>query len=365
MNSGVVSNHSTPGYIAIGGAQQNQGGIEVFMRRLAQLWPHTELGALAVLPADSAVFKASQGALAGLRLWWRRHRHNVRSIRQATRCAEGRVTNVWYHYGNALDVLAIALLSWLPGIRLIVTPHCSLTWRHLANPCSRWVTRRILQRAHLLLVLSQEQLEFFSVAGAPPVARMRTLLPPCASHRLAFRERPRGSLIFVGRVTAEKGIRDMVELLKLLIAERGGFSLEIFGEEDASMKSFLRDVTQREPALAAAIRVHGRVPAEDVLAQLGRHRYLLYLSRVDAFPLAVLEAVIAGAMPVVYELPGTAEIIEQWGGIMAAPTDLPALKRAILDIEREASPPRLRSEQAAQYYSTVDVARELRNILES
>lgn len=365
MRSAVASGDSSQSYIAIGGARHNQGGIEVFMRRLAQLWPHTGLGSLVVLPADSAVFKAPQGMVAGLRLWWQRHRHNIRCIRQATGSADGGVTNVWYHYGNALDVVAIALCSWLPGIRLIVTPHCSLTWRHLANPCSRWVTRRVLHRAHLLLVLSKEQFEFFSVAGAPPIARMRTLLPSCASQRLSFSERPRGSLIFAGRVTAEKGIRDMVELLKLLRAERQSFSLEIFGEQDPAMHDFLREVAQREPALAAAIRVHGRVSAEDVLAQLGRHRYLVYLSRVDAFPLAVLEAVIAGAMPVVYELPGTAEIIEQWGGIMAAPADLPALARAILGIERAASPPRLRSEQAAQYYGTAGVARELRNILES
>jgi len=365
MSTDIVSSVSMQTYISIGGTQQNHGGVEVFMRRVAQLWPHTGLGSVVVMPSDSAVFKAPQGVFAGLRRWWRSHRHNVRCIRQATASAQGRVTNVWYHYGNALDVLAIALLSLLPGIRLIVTPHCSLTWRHLANPCSRWVTRRILHRAQLLVVLSKEQLDFFSVEGAPPVARMRTLLPPSTALHPPFGERPKGSLIFVGRVSAEKGIRDMIELLKILVAAREGFSLEIFGEAEPPMKDFLRDVTQREPALAAAIRVHGRVPAEDVLAQLGRHRYLLYLSRVDAFPLAVLEAVIAGAMPVVYELPGTAEIIERWGGIMAAPTDLPALARAILDIECEASLPRLRSEQAAQYYSTADVARELRNILES
>ena len=365
MSRGIASNDCRHGYIAIGGAQQNQGGVEVFMRRLAQLWPHTGLGSLTVLPADSAVFKAPQGAVAGLRLWWRRHRDNVRCIRQANRSAADRSTNVWYHYGNALDVLAIALLSRLPGIRLIVTPHCSLTWRHLANPVSRWVTRRILHRAQLLVVLSKEQLEFFCVEGAPPVARMRTLLPSCAPQPLSFRERRRGSLIFAGRVAAEKGIRDMIELLQLLMAERDGFSLEIFGEADQAMKDYLCEVAQREPALAAAIRVHGRVPADEVLTQLGRHRYLVYLSRVDAFPLAVLEAVIAGAMPVVYALPGTAEIIEQWGGIMAAPADLPALAHAILDIERQAGPPRLRSAQAAQYYSTADVACELRNILES
>ncbi len=365
MSTEMVSGTRARTYISIGGTQQNHGGVEVFMRRLVQLWPHTGLGSLVVAASDSAVFKAPQGVFAGVRRWWRSHRHNVRRIRQASRRAGGQVAHVWYHYGNALDVLSIALLSWLPGIRLIVTPHCSLMWRHLANPIGRWVTHRILRRADLLLVLSQEQVEFFSIEGAPRVARMRTLLPPFTSQRATFRERPHGSLVFVGRVSAEKGIRDMIELLKMLLAEGNDFSLDIFGEAEPAMTDFLNDVTQREPALAAAIRVHGRVPPQEVLAQLGCHRYLLYLSRVDAFPLAVLEAVTAGAVPVVYELPGTAEIIERWGGIMAAPADLPRLARTILEVDRATSPPPLRSEQAAEYYSTAHVARELRNILEN
>ncbi|HEY6642723.1 glycosyltransferase family 4 protein [Povalibacter sp.] len=364
MSTRVAKPAARHSYVSIGGMQQSHGGVEVFMQRLAEMWPHTGLGAMIVLPANSAVCKTSQGLYAGLRRWWHTHLDNVRFIRQATRRAEGQVTSVWYHYGNALDLLSIALLSRLSGIRLIVTPHCSLTWRHLTHRCSRWVAHRILKRVHLLLALSREQVEFFSIRGAPPIARMRTLLPSSTAQRTPFRERPRGSLIFAGRVSPEKGIREMVDLLRILLAEREGFALEIFGEAEPEMHDFLREVAQRDPALAAAIRIHGRVSAQEVMTQLGRHRYLIYLSRVDAFPLAVLEAVIAGALPVVYELPGTAEIIARWGGIMGTPADLPTLARAILDTESETSPPRLKSGQAAQYYSTADVARQLRSILE-
>lgn len=365
MTRDILNSDCRQTYIAIGGTQQNHGGVEMFMRRLAKLWSDSGLGSLAVSSSDSAIFKAPHGVIDGVRRWWRSHRRNVRHIRQAVQAAEGQVTHVWYHYGNALDLVAIALLSWMRGIRLVVTPHCSLTWRHLAHPVGRWITHRILRRTDLLVVLSQEQVDFFSVEGGPRVVRMRTLLPAFTAHRSSFGERPPGSLVFVGRVSAEKGIPDMIELLKMLRAQRDGFSLEIFGEAEPEMTVFLNDVMQREPALAAAIRVRGRIPPQDVLTQLGRNRYLVYLSRVDAFPLAVLEAVIAGAVPVVYELPGTAEIVERWGGIMAAPADLQTLACAILRTDSETSSPPLRSEQAAQYYSTTEVARELRIILES
>lgn len=351
-------------YFAIGGTQACPGGVEIFLQRLQWLWPLIGLGKLTMLPAQTAVLKAPGGVRRALQDWLRALVRSVCLVRAATRTDGGGVV-VWYHYGNGLDLLSLAVLSLVPGIRLIVTPHCSLTWRHLRGPVRRLAARWLMKRVERIFVLSEEQCEFYARWRPSGVARMRTLLPEVSDDAAPFHARQRGSLAFVGRVVREKGIVDVVELLRLLRADGGDFSLDVLGAVAPDMRDFFARVASEEPSLFAAIRLHGDVSSDRVLAQLGCSRYLIHLSRVDAFPLTVLEAILRGAVPVAYELPGTAEIIERWGGLLARPGEVRAIAQALRAMEAQTLCVSLRREAAVHYYSGNETARELRALLES
>jgi len=66
-------------------------------------------------------------------------------------------------------------------------------------------------------------------------------------------------------------------------------------------------------------------------------RYFAYLSVQDAYPLAVLESLAAGALPLVYNIPGTDEIVESWGGLMVPPGKTEELVPVLLQLERDAA----------------------------
>ncbi|MDB6106428.1 MAG: hypothetical protein JWO52_6427 [Gammaproteobacteria bacterium] len=345
-------------YLAVGGTDNCQGGVEVFMRRLAAVWPGTGFAALTVLPANTAWKKNATGGLVSAYRW------AVALVRTTSCVCRGafrgrtRVT-VWYHYSNAIDLVGVLWLSLLPGLRIFVTPHCSLTWQHLSSPFGRRVALRVLGRATRILVLSEEQREFFKHSGAP-VTLIRTLIPPRYGSCLAFLQRPAASFVFVGRVAREKGVPEMVEFISHLCRILPDTRLDLIGPVEPQMHEFIKEAVRREPALHEALRLWGAVSPDCVADELGSHRYLLHLSKVDAFPLAVLEAITAGAVPVVFGLPGTAEIVRRWGGISASAGDVGRLARSILEFESAGCVPLLRSAEAAEYYGSAEVAHELR-----
>ncbi len=345
-------------YLAVGGTDDCQGGVEVFMRRLAAVWPGTGFAALTILPANTAWKKNTTGGVVSAYRWAVALARTTSCVFRGALRGGTRVT-VWYHYSNAIDLIGVLWLSLLPGVRIFVTPHCSLTWQHLSNPTGRRVALRVLGRAARILVLSEEQKQFFGQSGAP-VTRIRTLIPPRSGTCLPFLERPAASFVFVGRVAREKGVPQMAEFMSHLCRVLPDTTLDLIGPVEPEMLEFLKGAIRREPALERVLRLWGAVSQDCVAAELGSHRYLLHLSKVDAFPLAVLEAVTAGAVPVVFGLPGTAEIVRRWGGISASAGDIGLLARSILELESARCVPPLRSAEAAEYYGAGEVARELR-----
>jgi len=157
----------------------------------------------------------------------------------------------------------------------------------------------------------------------------------------------------------------MLELMRALRRLLPHSQLDIVGPVEPDMAALLEQVRARDPDLARAMNVRGAIPSELVPDELCRHRYLLHLSKVDAFPLAILEAIAAGTVPVVFALPGTAEIVSRWGGISAAAEQLEPLLRAIAELEASSSAPPIRSAEASAYYSAEEVSRELEEIMVS
>lgn len=348
----------TRAYLAIGGTVDCQGGVEVFMARLRSLWPATGLADLVTLQANSAWAKTPLRLPGAIWRWVSTLVATTRLLRAHAR--ESRPVALWYHYSNGVDLLAVWWYSRLPGVHLYLTPHCGLMWRHLRSRTGRWLALRVARRATAILVLSQEQRQFFEAAGTD-VRQIRTLLAPSSAPVPPFEARPARSLVFAGRVSREKGAPEMIAVLQDLLGRAPDFVLDIYGPVDEDVARFVEDLP---PRLRSAIRMHGAVPAAQVREKLSRHRYLLHLSRVDAFPLAVLEAIVAGTYPVTLALPGTCEIIDAWGGIAATGNEAAQIAQSIWAIESAGRPPDLRSSEAASYYAPDAVALDLRNALE-
>jgi glycosyltransferase involved in cell wall biosynthesis len=254
------------------------------------------------------------------------------AVRAAARAAIERFRPDVVHlqYGGSMDLLLVAPLS-RAGAPLLVTAHCGPAWRHLAV-APRAAVRRLLP-ADLLLCLGEAQARFFARAGFPEerlrvagTAIEEAFLAPLA--RGEETSRPRG--LYLGRIAPEKGLETLLEALRRLAPEdRPAFDLVGPGE-----RRHISRLLARAERLGLLGQVRIGAPVRSVaerIALLDAADLYVHPSRVDATPLAVLEAM-ARARPVVASaLPGTVEVLDG-AGLLFPPGDAQALAEAILSL---------------------------------
>lgn len=317
--------------VVLGGSEDARGGVEQFSQRLLGLTARMGFDQSIALPTNTAILRGgAEKLLVGVRRAVSTFSRNLVGIRGLSRQSERVV--VILQYGNAVD-LAYVLLGWVVRrCEVYVVAHCSSTWSHLHRPMFRPLIGALLRIPNGVGVLSEEQAELFGKIGVRRLIRVPTLLGIQATSlcKREFRERPDRSLIFCGRVSPEKGVIDAIELVRRLSIETGEtWSLDVYGAVDDAYRQQLGEARALAIAAGACVEFHGFVSFEQLVTKLCNTRFQAYLSVQDAFPLSVLEAIAAGACPVVYALPGTREIVDRWGGIVAEAGDLNELVRRL------------------------------------
>ena len=128
-------------------------------------------------------------------------------------------------------------------------------------------------------------------------------LEPGSPVRRVYGKRPR--FLFVGRVTASKGIGVLLEEF----ARLPEFDLDVVGDGD------LRPTLQEQYAGHRHIRFLGALPQHQLIGAYQRATALILPSLApEVFPLAVLEALACGTPAVVHDAGGNREAVEQTGG---------------------------------------------------
>lgn len=163
-----------------------------------------------------------------------------------------------------------------------------------------------LKKADALLSPSEYTAERHRTAGVTrPIHVLPTFasLVPESGMKKAVVERP--CFLFVGRVTASKGIASLLKEFMLLQE----YDLLIVGDGD------LRFTLQQQYAEHRHIRFLGALP-QSQLAPLYQKATALILPSLapEVFPLTVLEALECGTPAVVHDAGGSGEAVEQTGG---------------------------------------------------
>lgn len=123
---------------------------------------------------------------------------------------------------------------------------------------------------------------------------------------------PAPSFLFVGRVTASKGIIALLEQFKGLPE----YDLTVVGEGD------LRASLERQHAKHANIRFLGRIPQDELTAMYQRATALVLPSLApETFGLSVAEAFACGTPAIVRDAGGARELVDATGGGIVYRTD--------------------------------------------
>lgn len=137
---------------------------------------------------------------------------------------------------------------------------------------------------------------------------VRVLHPPAAGlfADVPWEARADGFLC-IGRLSPEKRIEDVIEIVRRLRARFPGAHLHIVGADDH------RGYAARIRALAGAagtwVTIEGTLPFERLTALLAQHRYLIHAMREEHFGMSIAQALRAGCIPFVPDGGGQVEIV--------------------------------------------------------
>ncbi|MET1755185.1 glycosyltransferase [Novosphingobium sp. RD2P27] len=288
--------------LVIGGTVAHHGGVVAFCQRSRE--------ALAATPSDIELdLVAADSAFLPV---WRLPAFLLRALRLVRRHG-GKAGGVWVQYVNLPD-LAYVLLARLMGHRVMVTPHLGSNWRSQSHPMLRQISKLILGRAsRLALISSTQELEIALPPGVPR-SYIRTFLPTPLWAELDPGSKGEAiQLIHSGRLSAGKGTFLFVDLCAALRDRGTPFFARITGGANrATMAELEARIAQH--GLKDHIQILGHVPEAEQLRLLRASDVLVHLSRIDSYPLIVLEALACGVFPVCMELAGARDMIETYAG---------------------------------------------------
>jgi glycosyltransferase involved in cell wall biosynthesis len=358
------------------------------------------------LPADVGhlAWAADQVDLLAYRSNWMHHHsitattapHNVRvrSFSPVVRTQRGHLAFAYRGLHRMLDrdrpdivhvisepwgLLAVQAAAWVrsqPGARLVLHG-CDTLWHH-GRPVKQRVRRMLLRRTlpvtSAWVAENSKALALAHHNGMPTASRTARIhtnprdstifRPPSADERERARARlgigPGDTAVgFIGRLVAEKGLIEFLDAAESLI--RQGFA-----------GRFLVAGTGPLAAVAAghasaAIRPLGRLDHPDGVAALLQALDVVACPSLatpvweDQGPRALLEAMMAGCVPVVTPTGALPEMVADHG-VVAASTDREDLRRAIVDAAALASDTGCRvalSSWATRQYSAEAVGDQL------
>lgn len=294
--------------LLLGGSLQQPGGVEAFCDRSME----------ALKRRDSA-WRIHRIATETAYLTVGRIPIVLAGLREVIRYRKLRPDVAWVQYVNLPD-LAYVIVAKLCGMRVMVTPHLGSNWRSQSNPILRWISGTLLGLADRLALISKTQELEIALPANRPRSLIRNFLPETILTNTLPEEGARPQvmqLLHSARLSADKGTFMVVEVCAKLRDLKIPFVTRITGGADPETYAKL-DALIAHHGLENQVLVLGRVTEEKLLETLRDSDVLIHLSRIDSYPLILLEAMASSMLPVAMELAGARDMIATYDGTVVS-----------------------------------------------
>jgi glycosyltransferase involved in cell wall biosynthesis len=288
--------------LMLGGSHANPGGVEAFCERSSEALHRRDRWRAVRIPTETAYLRPS--TLGGF----------LRGLGALTRYWRQQPDCVWLQYVSLPD-LAYLIVAKVLRMRILVTPHLGSNWRSQRNPHLRALSGGLLRFADRLALISRTQEQEIALPARVPRSDIRNFLPesllmsPLASET----DSPELRLIHSGRLSEGKGTFLLIEVCALLRDRGVAFSTTITGGADEETFAGIHKLIA-DHGLEERVDVLGRIPEQQLLDEMRRSDVLVHLSKIDSYPLVVLEALACSTFPLCMELAGARDMIERYAG---------------------------------------------------
>lgn len=230
----------------------------------------------------------------------------------------------WFPAGLALSMPLVG------GHRpLVVTMHGSDVRLASGTSWAPALMRRVLARAARTVTVSDFLADSVARAGAPrpvviPMPVRAELFPPRSDPE--WRQVMPGRVLFVGRPSAQKGLRDLLDAMRQLPRS----TLDVIG--DGPERPML-EVYAREIGVADRVRWLGHLPQQELGAHYRAASAVAIPSREEGLGLVAVEAQLSGAPVVAWDSGGLRDVVEHGTtGWLVPPDDETALAKRLEEV---------------------------------
>jgi glycosyltransferase involved in cell wall biosynthesis len=197
---------------------------------------------------------------------------------------------------------------------------------------SRRLTRTVVGAARRLLVVSEDLGRLAASDYAAGPSRVRTIPNGCDAGIFHWRERDaeRSALdiaqdaeliVYVGRLVPEKGLRELLDAMRVLAPSRPRLQLALVGE--GPMRSELEARIASLPQ--GMVRLAGAQPPAEVARWMAASNLVTLPSYSEGHPNVLVEALACGRAVVATPVGGIPEVVDADCGILVAARDSAAL----------------------------------------
>ena len=217
--------------------------------------------------------------------------------------------------------VAATIAGRLSSVPVVTTSHGTDMRLLRRAPAAQRLARFVFRSSARVTCVSQ-----WLAVEAAPLCRTAPVVAPMPVAVAQFRpshDRERNRMIFIGRMSAQKGAESAIRALKLM---RPDATLDLVGdgpERDALM-ALVTDL-----GLADRVTWHGHVRHDEIPTLLARASVLLAPFVDEGLGLVAAEAQLCETAPIGYASGGLCDVIENdVTGILVEPHDVPALAQA-------------------------------------
>jgi glycosyltransferase involved in cell wall biosynthesis len=209
-----------------------------------------------------------------------------------------------------------------PDARIVVTEHASFLGRILGQSASRALYAEVMERADAVLCVSDGLRRQLVEAFPAHTAKISVLPNAVDIESMPQRPAPVRELhrwIYVGKVTAAKGVPELLEAFGIAARDESRLRLTVLG--DGPLVAPLRDRAE-QIGLADRVHFHDAVAPRRVFEFLHAHDLLVHASKSETFGMTAVEAVAAGLPVLVTRCGGPQETLAGLDGVAGRLVDV-------------------------------------------